>query len=175
MREELTLHRDLLHLHARSGTPVCFCSCHGINDWCLKLPIDVDDYYVLLRDITFIEAITIRSSVMVKLLCYITILAVTVSVITVGMLAGSCFEDTDKSASADGNSVDKEDECKVSGQAGPAAVAVASVLWLLGWMTRRPHPIGVLPGGGRRGKPTLLVAIRRFIWGCRRKCARVRR
>lgn len=166
VREELTLHRDLLHLHARSGTPVCFCSCHGMNDWCLKLPIDVDDYYVLLRDITFIEAITVRSSVMVKLLCNVTLLAVIATLITAGMLAVSCSEDTgDKngSAPAAGNSIAEEDAegeiclSMLSGRPTAVVVTLALVLWLLGWILtgKLRHPyihIGVLPGGGRRGR-----------------------
>jgi Ca2+-binding EF-hand superfamily protein len=45
MRQELVLHRDYLHLHARSGIPVCFCSCHALN-CCLKMPVNEDDFYV---------------------------------------------------------------------------------------------------------------------------------
>ena len=166
VREELTLHRDLLHLHTRSGTPVCLCSCHGLNEWCLKLPIDVDDYYVLLRDITFIEVITVRSSAMVQLLCYVVLLATIVCLVAVGLLVGSCPENAEgeRNLSGGGNSVaveEVEDQfcLELSGQGGftVVVVTVALMLWLLGWMLtgKLRHPyihIGVLPGGGRRGR-----------------------
>eukprot|EP01052_Picozoa_sp_SAG31_P016382 SAG31_NODE_1083_length_10012_cov_5.562796_2_plen_2400_part_00 len=50
LAERMRLHADYIHLQTTDGVPFC-CMRHGL----CALGVDEDDYYVLLRDVTFLE------------------------------------------------------------------------------------------------------------------------
>ena len=72
------------------------CCSHRLNERCLKLPIDEEDYYVLLRDVTFVESVTMFSSAMFKLLYTVATVAIIVCLIVAGMVSGSCSSDSER-------------------------------------------------------------------------------
>lgn len=124
------------------------CCSHRLNERCLKLPIDEEDYYVLLRDVTFVESVTMFSSAMFKLLYTVATVAIIVCLIVAGMVSGSCSSDSERFC------LDLLSDLTAL-KVGLASTGVA--LWLLAYrmlaLLRRPYiHIGVLPGGGARGR-----------------------
>ena len=158
VREELILHRDFVHLHARSGIPVCCCSWKGfcgtkIINSCLKFPVDEEDYYVLLRDTTFIESGTEFSTALVKV-HLVSLIAAVSTIVTIAVFDAECTDRRDLAP--------EEEECflyelRMSSMLQALLCAAVVFTWCIGYVIltkfRRPYVhIGVLPGGGERGR-----------------------
>eukprot|EP01043_Picozoa_sp_COSAG02_P029264 COSAG02_NODE_1813_length_10785_cov_17.017312_6_plen_1261_part_00 len=159
VREELILHRDFVHLHARSGIPVCCCTWKGccgtkIVNACLKFPVDEEDYYVLLRDTTFIESGTEFSTALVKGLYLVSLIGFVGTIVAISVFDAECIDRRDLAPG--------EDECflyelRMSSMLRVLLFAAVMLTWCIGYVIltkfRRPYVhIGVLPGGGERGR-----------------------
>eukprot|EP01052_Picozoa_sp_SAG31_P030222 SAG31_NODE_3082_length_4698_cov_1.855838_2_plen_745_part_00 len=151
MREELALYYDYLHLHARSGRPACFCCCrHWLCTIINNIPVTQQDYYVLLRNVSFVETGTVFLSAKLKFVYGFLTIAALVALTGAAFLAASCGDRTNDSGCAVYLLTEN-----ILPTIGLASMCV--ILWLLGYCVlsrclRRPYiHIGVPFGGGARG------------------------